>query len=84
MVSTEIGPKAREIYESKIRHLVEAGNYGRLVAIDVDSGEYELGDELLGPANILRKRIPTSNTFTIRIGFDAVCSIRIATGNDQR
>ena len=30
-----------EIYESQIRHQVEAGNHGKIVAIDIETGAWE-------------------------------------------
>ena len=78
MVASPIGPIAREIYESKIRQHVEADNHGRYVVIDVISGEYELGDEYLGPIDKLKARLNNPSLFAIRIGFRAVGMMRNA------
>ena len=32
-----------EIYENKVRPLVGEGNKGKIVAIDIESGDYEIG-----------------------------------------
>ena len=44
----EIGRRGQEIYESRLRTLLETeANIGRIVSIDVESGDYEIGDDLV-------------------------------------
>jgi hypothetical protein len=43
----EIVQRGKEIYELDIRRQVEAGNDGRVVAIDVRSSEFELADDAI-------------------------------------
>jgi hypothetical protein len=62
---------ANELYE-RIRPSVEPGNHGRLIAIDVDSGEYELGDEMLSIGDRLLARHPDAQMWTFRIGYPYV------------
>lgn len=61
-----------ELYEQKIKPLVEAGNHGKIVAIDVDTGEYEVGANLHTAGDQLRARIPNSQTWFVRIGYPYV------------
>lgn len=61
-----------ELYEQKIRPLVEAGNHGKIVAIDVDTGEYEVADDTLTAGNRLHARLPDAQTWFVRIGYPAV------------
>ena len=42
-----------EIYERQIRHQVEAGNQGKIVAIDIDTGTFEVADDILTAADRL-------------------------------
>ncbi len=42
----EHGRRGDEIYQQKVRPLVEEGNRGKIVAIDIDTGEFELADDL--------------------------------------
>lgn len=63
-----------EIYENKIRPLVEEGNKGKMVAIDIDSGEYEMGNynDMIECAHRLFDRNPEAQIWMVRIGHDAV------------
>ena len=65
----EIARRGKEIYERDIRSLVEAGNKGRVVAIDVRTGEYELADDALTSASQLRARLPEAEIFFMRVGY---------------
>ena len=61
-----------EIYEQKIRTQVEAGNHGRIVAIDVDTGEFEVADQTLEAADRLLARCPDAQIWFVRIGHRGV------------
>src|SRR5712691_8484312 len=64
--------RGAELYEKQVRPQVEAGNHGKIVAIDVDSGDFELADELLTAANRLLSRRPDAQIWFVRIGHRAV------------
>ena len=49
---------ADEIYERDIRREVEADHHGEVVAIDVDSGEWAIGEEVLEATDRLRVQRP--------------------------
>ena len=59
-----------EIYEDKIRPLVEDGNEGKIVAIDVDTGNYEVGyyREMLECTERLRDQNPDAQILAVNIG----------------
>jgi hypothetical protein len=38
----ELARRGQELYESGIRQQVEAGNEGKIVAIDIETGEFEV------------------------------------------
>lgn len=65
----EIVQRGREIYERDIRSQVEPGNTGRVVAIDVRTGEFELADDAITSASRLRVRIPEAAVFVLRVGY---------------
>jgi hypothetical protein len=67
----EIDRRGTELYE-KIRPLVQQGNHGRIVVIDVETGEYELGDDPLATSQPLIARNPDSQLMCFRIGHRAV------------
>jgi len=64
--------RGTEIYDRQVRPQVEAGNQGRIVAIDVDSGEFELAEDSLAAANRLLARCPDAQIWCVRIGYPAV------------
>jgi hypothetical protein len=68
----EFAQRGHALYESQIRSQVEDGNYGKIVAIDVDSGAFEVADESLAAAKKLLVRCPDAQIFGIRIGHLAV------------
>lgn len=54
----EFAQRGDRIYETRIQSIVEAGNKGRIVAIDIETGSYELADDILSATNALFDRIP--------------------------
>ena len=68
----EIVQRGKEIYERDIRPAVEVGNDGRVVAIDVISGEYELADNATASARQLRAGLPEAVVFFMRVGYRAM------------
>lgn len=71
----EIVQRGKEIYEREIRAVAEAGNEGRVVAIDVISGEYEMADNATAAASQLRARLPEAEVFFMRIGYPTMARI---------
>ena len=61
-----------EIYERDIRHLVEENHHGKIVAIDVDSGDYAIGDSVTAAAGELRARRPDAYVWATRVGHIAL------------
>ena len=58
-----------EIYERSIRHEVEAGHRGEYVAIDIESGEWEMDQDEDVSSERLLARIPDAQTYVTRIGY---------------
>jgi hypothetical protein len=51
-------------------------NIGKLVSIDLETGNYEIGlDNSFDAPHQLKARNPNANIFTLRIGYDAVYSL---------
>jgi hypothetical protein len=68
----EQGRRGEEMYQQKVRPLVEAGNRGKIVAIDVDSGAFEVDDDIKAATRRLFARFPDAQIHFIRIGYPAV------------
>lgn len=64
--------RGAEIYEQQVRAQVESGNQGRIVAMDVDSGDFEVAEESLAAASRLLSRRPDAQVWCVRIGYPAV------------
>ena len=68
----EIARRGEELYETSIRGCVEAEFDGKIVAIDVDSGDYEVDETTLSAVDRLANRRPGAEVYVLRIGHDAV------------
>jgi hypothetical protein len=64
--------RGNEIYESQVRSQVEADNYGKIVAIDIETGAFEVADDLLAASKKLLARLSDAQTWFVRIGHPAV------------
>jgi hypothetical protein len=61
-----------ELYETQVREQFEVGNYGKIVAIDIETGAFELADDIVRASARLLARAPDAQTWFIRIGCQAV------------
>jgi peptide subunit release factor RF-3 len=68
----EFALRGDEIYESYVRSQVEEGNHGKIVAIDIETGIFEVADEILTATDRLFERLPDAQPWIIRIGHRAV------------
>ena len=74
----EAGAKAREIYERQLKPVLEPEFKGKFILIDIDSGDYELGErEDHSLPKRLRERRPEGRFHLLRVGFPAVGRIGI-------
>ncbi len=71
----EIGRRAKAVYEARIRAEVEPQFDGKIVAIDVDSGDYEIDDTILAATRRLKERRPAGTFFALRVGFEAAYAL---------
>jgi len=67
--------KGEEIYNRLIRPAIEKQHAGRLVAIDVETEDYEIGDDGGEVTNKLRHRRPDAFVALMRIGGGGVYRI---------
>jgi hypothetical protein len=68
----EFARRGNEIYESQVRTQVEAGNYGKIVAIDIETGAFEVADTPMVAVDRLYEQYPNAQPWVIRIGHRAV------------
>jgi hypothetical protein len=72
----DVAKLARQLYESSIRQKVEKeGNIGKMVIIDVETGDYEVDKNGLHASNRLNERHPDARQFGLRIGYNVAASL---------
>ncbi len=63
----EVGNRGEEIYE-KIKSQVDTGNQGKVLAIDIETGEFEVDDDPMVAVDRLFARLPDPQVYSMRIG----------------
>ncbi|AFY54286.1 MAG: hypothetical protein HC836_34155 [Richelia sp. RM2_1_2] len=72
----EITQRGKELYDSNIRPQVETPeNIGKIISINIETGEYEIGDDLIVTSLKLRSKQPDAALWSERIGFNAVYAV---------
>lgn len=71
-ISEEIVRRGKELYEQGIRQRIDPGRTGEILAIDVDTGDFEVDRDHLTAALRLRARRPDAAVFAMRVGFPAL------------
>ena len=74
--SEEVEARGVAIYQSRLRSELETSDDGRVVAIDVESEEYEVADTTVEAMCRLAARHPEAQVWIERIGCRAACVIR--------
>ena len=65
----EIERRGEEIYTNRIRALVERENTGRFVVINIETGYWRLGDDVLVLARELHSAHKEAPLYTLRVGY---------------
>jgi hypothetical protein len=68
----EIASRGDELYERHVRTHEDPKNRGKIAAIDIQTGEYEVADKELTAVDRLRARCPGALIWFVRIGHRAV------------
>jgi hypothetical protein len=73
----EVGRRGEELYARSIRSQVEtAPNIGKMVIIDVETGDYEVGDDMgIEAARRLQTRHANAALYGIRIGYNVAAAL---------
>ncbi len=68
--------RGKELYENVIRAQVETPeNIGKIVSINVETGEYEIGEDLVVTSRKLQAKQANAIIWAERIGFNAVYAV---------
>jgi len=65
----EFARRGDAIYERDIRPLVEPKRRGEFVAIDIETGAYEVDPDELAASDRLLARVPNAQTWLRRVGW---------------
>jgi hypothetical protein len=74
----EFARRGTKIYETQVRPQVEEGNLGKIVAIDIETGAFEVAKDSLTASDHLLERYPDAQMWFVRIGHRAVHRIGFA------
>jgi hypothetical protein len=64
----EFAQRGDAIYESDVRPRLKSDDDGKFVAIDIDSGNYEMDRDELRAGDKLRARLPQAQIWIVRVG----------------
>ena len=73
----EIVQRGKTVYERELRAKVEADNKGKILVLDIETGDYEIDDDLLTAAERARARHPDAALFATRIGYPTMGRIGV-------
>ena len=68
----EIVQRGKALYEQQIRAQVEAGNFGKVLVINVNTGEYEIDPDHLTASSRSAAKFPGAPLYAMRIGAPAL------------
>lgn len=72
----EITRQGEALYEQNIRARVETEeNIGKIIAIDIETSDYEIGEDVIATGRRLLAKHPGAATWTKRIGYNAVYAL---------
>jgi hypothetical protein len=74
---SELVRRGQERYEREVRSQVEAYK-GKMLALDVDSGQYALADDSLSALDQLKAKVPEASVYLVRIGYPTAVQIGCA------
>jgi hypothetical protein len=70
----EIASRGDAIYQEDILPKLTAKDRGKFLAIDIETGEYEMARDEMKAGDKLRARIPQAQIWMVRVGYAAVHS----------
>jgi hypothetical protein len=68
----EVVDKGTEIYDSRLKQLLEPDHVGEYVVINVDTGEYELDKDRLAASDRAAARHPGARLYATRVGYRTI------------
>jgi hypothetical protein len=73
----ELARLGATIFEQQIRPLLRPEDDGKFVAVDIESGDYEMDEDDYAAVARLRSRKPAAEIWLMRAGHPATCRIGV-------
>ncbi len=73
----ELARLGAEVFERQVRPCLRPEDEGRFVALDVESGDYEIDDDDYAAVERLRGRLPEAEVWLERAGHPTAYQIRL-------
>lgn len=74
--SDAIADTGQELYERRLQSQLETKeNLGKILSVDVETGDYALGDDPVETSRRLLAKHPGAAIWTCRIGYNAVYAV---------
>jgi hypothetical protein len=71
----ELSRLGTEVYERKVRSRILPQHHGKYVAVDVDTGEFEIDANDLNAIQRLKARMPNAEIWLMQAGYPTTCRI---------
>jgi hypothetical protein len=68
----EFARRGTEIYDRDVRPNLPAGSEGKIAAIDIETGAYQVGEDTIQASDRLLARCPDAQIWFVRIGYPGV------------
>ena len=65
----EFARRGDEMYERVVQPQLQESDKGKFVAVDIETGEYELDSKDVFASRRLRMRVPTAQVWLVRVGY---------------
>ena len=76
----EIVTRGKALYEQRLRGQLEAGNIGKILVINIDTGDYEMDSDRLLASDRAVERFPDAPLYAMKIGFPTLGRIGFRVG----
>jgi hypothetical protein len=74
-LTRSVAERARRVYDERLRAALEAGQAGRFVAVEPESGDHFVADTFDGAADAAQAAHPARRSHVMRIGHAAALHI---------
>jgi hypothetical protein len=73
--SEEAVRRGQVLYEQNIRDHVEAEHRGKMLVVDIDTGDYEIDSDAIAALDRAKSRHPDASLYVVRIGYPTAVSL---------